>query len=64
MKSKSTFISKLVNILICSDIHPQIVKMQNAWVVENLHLPEHQINPEHLKNKFSYLKEVNFPFVR
>ena len=60
LNHKSTLISKLVNFSICSDIHPEKVQIQNAWVVEHLNLPKHEINPDHLRNKFSHLKDVDF----
>ena len=60
LNHKSTLISKLVNFSICSDIHPEKIEIQNAWVVEHLNFPKHEINPEHLKNKFSHLKDVDF----
>ena len=50
---------KLVHFSICSDIHPEKVQIQNAWVVEHLNLPKHEINPDHLRNKFSHLKDVD-----
>lgn len=53
LNRKSTFISKLVKFSICLDIHPEKVRIQNAWVVENLNMPKHEINPEQLKRKFS-----------
>ena len=60
LNHKSTLISKLVNFSICSDIHPEKIQIQNTWVVEHLDLPKHEINPDHLKNKFSHLKDVVF----
>ena len=60
LNHKSTLIWKLVNFSICSDIHPEKVQIQNAWVVEHLNLPKHEINPDHLRNKFSHLKDVDF----
>lgn len=53
LNHKSTFVSKLVKFSICSDIHPKKVRIQNAWVVENLNMSKHEINPEQLKGKFS-----------
>ena len=60
LNHKSTLISKLVNFSICSDIHPEKVQIPNTWVVEHLNLPKHEINPDHLRNKFSHLKDVDF----
>ena len=60
LNHKSTLILKLVNFSICSDIHPEKVQIQNAWVVEYLNLPKHEVNPDHLRNKFSHLKDVDF----
>ena len=60
LNHKSTFISKLANFPIFSDIHPEIFQIQNAWVVEHLNLPKRKINPDHLKNKFFLLKDVDF----
>ena len=60
LNHKSTLISKLVSFSICSDIHPEQVQIQNAWVKEHLNLAKHEINPNHLKSKFSHLKDVDF----
>ena len=61
LNHKSTFISKLANFPIFSDIHPEIFQIQNAWVVEHLNLPKRKIiNPDHLKKKFFLLKDVDF----
>ena len=60
LNHNSTLISKLVSFSICSDIHPEKVQIQNARVVEHLNLPKHEINLDHLKNKFSHLKDVHF----
>ena len=60
LNRKNTLISKLVNFSICSDIHPEKIQIQNAWVVEHLNFLKHEINPDHLKNKFSHLKDVDF----
>ena len=60
LNHKSNLISKLVNFSICLDIHPEQVQIQNTWVVEHLNLPKHEINPDHLKNKFSHLQDVEF----
>ena len=59
LNHKSTLILKLVNFSIYSDIHPEKVQIQNAWVVEHLNLPKHEINPDHLKNKFSHLNDIS-----
>ena len=60
LNRKNTLISKLVNFSICSDIHPEKIQIQNAWVVEHLNFLKHEINPDHLKNKFSHPKDVDF----
>ena len=60
LNHKSTLISKLVIFSICSDIHPEKVQIQNACVVEHLNLTKNEINPEHLRKKFSHLKDVDF----
>ena len=60
LNHKSTIISKLVSFSICSDIHPEKVQIQNVWVIDHLNLPNHEINPYHLKNKFFHLKDINF----
>ena len=60
LNHKSTLISKLVNFSICSDTHPEKVQIQSAWVVQHLSLSKHEINPAHLKNKFSHLKDIDF----
>ena len=60
LNHKITLISKLFNFSICSDIHPKKVQMQNAWIVEHLNLLKHEINLDHLRNKFSHLKDVDF----
>ena len=36
------------------------LKMKSAWVVEQLKFPKHEINLDHLKNKFSHLKDIDF----
>ena len=48
-----------MNFSVCSNIHPEKVQIQNAWVVEHSNLPKHEINPDHLKNKFSHLNDVS-----
>ena len=60
LNHKSTLTWKLVNFSICSDIHPEKVQIENAWVVEHLNFPKHEINPDHLRSKFSHLKDVDF----
>ena len=60
LNHKSTLIPKLVNSLICSDIHLEKVKIQNTWVVEHLNLQKHEINSEVFKNNFAHLKDVDF----
>ena len=62
LNHKNTFISKLVNFSIYSDIHPENVQIQNAWVVENLNLPKHQIDQKLFKQTFSHLKDIEFHF--
>ena len=57
---QNTFTSKLVDFAICSDIHPEIVNIQNAWVVDSLNLPKYKLNHEQLKSEFPHLKNVDF----
>ena len=48
--------------------YPEKVQIQNVWVEKNLNLPKYEINPDlrhelipdHLKNKFSHLKNIDF----
>ena len=58
LNHRSSLISKLVNFSICSDMHPEKVQIQNTWVVD--FFPKNEINPDHLQNKFSHLKDVDF----
>ena len=60
LKHRSTLILKMVTFSIYSDIHPEKVQIQNTWVVDHFNLLKHLINPDHLKNPFSHLKEVGF----
>ena len=53
LNHKSTIISKLVNF---SDIHPEKVYIENAWVIEHLTLPKHVINSDYLKNNSTISK--------
>ena len=62
LNHKSTLISKAINFSIYSDIHPEKVQKQNAWVVPHLNLPNYEINADHLENKFSHLKDIDFHF--
>ena len=58
LNHKSTLISKLQFLNLSR--YWSKVQIQNAWVVEHLNSAKHEINPDHLKNEFSHLKDVDF----
>lgn len=60
LSHKNTFILKLSNFSIYSDIHSEKVQKQTARVIDNLNLLKHEINPDYLKNRFSHLQDVDF----
>ena len=51
---------KLDDFSICSDIHPEVIKTQNTYIVKNLNLPRQEINPKYLKSDCPYLNDVEF----
>ena len=48
---------KLVIFSVSSNHSPEKMKIENAWVIENLNLPSVKVSKEDIQNKWEHLKE-------
>lgn len=53
--------SKLVSFSISSNNHPENVKIENAWVVKDLNLPNSKVSVHEVKDKWPHLRHVDIP---
>ena len=63
MSMSSKIRSKLVSFTVSSPSHPDLFKMTNVWIVDNLTLPKQKIDIEDLKGSYQHLHDLDFTLI-